>query len=198
MTDTHYAPYTNPRPPSQTTSKRKRRSKRDTPKRCWDWLIVHGNCHYAKNRSMFRSYRRAPSKIAGRRVLGVGTVELRVRRGPDDDRTNTLVLQDVLHMPNAPCNALCIDKYRDANPDSDVEESETEDCCVRAVADADRTPLWYGHDYGRVLKVVLAGQPDGESYLGEKEGGGSMMGVVASEEELDTLWRRVREREWTF
>ncbi|KAL4891634.1 hypothetical protein BDV59DRAFT_181375 [Aspergillus ambiguus] len=197
MADMLYEPYTKQRPRPKPKAKSTSKSKPDHSKRCWDWVIVHGNCHYAKNRSMFRSYRRAPGKIAGRRVLGVGTVELRVRRGPQDDRTNTLVLQEVLHMPNAPCNALCIDKYRDANPDSDVEESESEDY-VAAVKDVDREPLWYGHDYGHMLKVVLAGQPEGESHLGDGKSGGAMLGVVASPEELETLWRRVRERDWAF
>ncbi|KAF9885797.1 hypothetical protein FE257_012379 [Aspergillus nanangensis] len=175
----------------------------DSSKRCWDWMIVSGNCHYAKNRSMFRSYRRAPGKIAGNRVLGVGRVELQVQRAPEDTRTNTLVLQDVLHMPNAPCNGLSINKYRDANPGLDVEGDGEEH--VQAVSDEDREPLWYGDDYHRMARVVLAGEPRGESYLEEEsddgEDGGTRrrrLSVSASENELDRLEKRLRDGDWGF
>ncbi|KAL3495360.1 hypothetical protein BJX62DRAFT_233352 [Aspergillus germanicus] len=88
--------------------------KSKSSKRCFTWLLTpSGTMHWAKNRSSFRTYSRAPTKIAGTRVLGVGTVELKVRRGPspDEDRMNTLVLSDVLHVPNASCNGICLGRY---------------------------------------------------------------------------------------
>ncbi|RAH49068.1 uncharacterized protein BO95DRAFT_479707 [Aspergillus brunneoviolaceus CBS 621.78] len=84
-----------------------------TSARCWDWLLLpaSSNTHFAKNRASFETYRRAPCKIANQRVLGVGTVQLRVRRAPNDPRTTTLVLRDVLHMPHARCNGISVAKF---------------------------------------------------------------------------------------
>lgn len=28
---------------------------------CWDWIVVGGNCHFAKNRSSFTTYRQVRS-----------------------------------------------------------------------------------------------------------------------------------------
>ncbi|KAL3447998.1 hypothetical protein BJX65DRAFT_89201 [Aspergillus insuetus] len=110
---------TNASKPHQTPSRRSSTStsnkdNSNSSKRCFTWLLTpSGTMHWAKNRSSFRTYSRAPTKIAGTRVLGVGTVELKVRRGPspDEDRMNTLVLSDVLHVPNARCNGICLGRY---------------------------------------------------------------------------------------
>ncbi|KAJ0422483.1 hypothetical protein BJY00DRAFT_77750 [Aspergillus carlsbadensis] len=113
---------THPRPRPHTTNastphqtpNRPPSKKDNNTKRCFTWLLTpSGTMHWAKNRSSFRTYQRAPTKIAGTRVLGVGTVELKVRRGPspDEDRMNTLVLRDVLHVPGARCNGICLGRY---------------------------------------------------------------------------------------
>ncbi|KAL2848713.1 hypothetical protein BJX68DRAFT_267568 [Aspergillus pseudodeflectus] len=118
-----------PRPRSRTTtnpptphpaSKRNSAPSENNTKRCFTWLLTpSGTMHWAKNRSSFRTYQRAPTKIAGRRVLGVGTVELKVRRGPspDEDRMNTLVLRDVLHVPGAKYNGICLGRYCETTGD---------------------------------------------------------------------------------
>ncbi|KAL4922761.1 hypothetical protein BDW62DRAFT_2713 [Aspergillus aurantiobrunneus] len=166
--------------------------------RCWDWILVPGNMHWAKNRSSFRTYRRAPSRIDNNRVLGVGTVELRVRRAPDDDRPNTLVLEDVLHMPGAVCNGLCLGKYREGNPGDDLEvggdgEGERCHCQVWSEGREHGEALWYGEEYHGCSRVALWGDPRGSSGLGDRDRAG-MSGVDASAEELDTLYTRVRDR----
>src|SRR5947199_6829766 len=79
----------------------KKRQKQANPprRRCWDWIIVGGHCHYAKNRSSFTTYRRISGTAQGARVIGIGTVKLQVRRSPTESDTHTLVLEDVLHIP---------------------------------------------------------------------------------------------------
>ncbi|KAE8353145.1 hypothetical protein BDV28DRAFT_113124 [Aspergillus coremiiformis] len=184
----------NPYPQSQPSKKSKSQSKpkqSNTYNRCWDWIVTGGNCHYAKNRSTFRSYRRAPGKIGGSRVLGVGSVELRVRRPSDDDQTNTLVLENVLHMPNARCNGLSLSKYREAHPLSGVD-SEGEH--LEARSDDGSEPEWYAEGYHGLSRVVLAGEPQGESQL--SDGGQYKLSVIASNEEMEKLWRRVENRSW--
>ncbi|PYI36485.1 hypothetical protein BP00DRAFT_441634 [Aspergillus indologenus CBS 114.80] len=116
------APQPQSQPPSTTPHKiqkpkptrRARNHHQQTPTaRCWDWLLLPAgsNTHVAKNRASFATYRRAPCRIANQRVLGVGTVQLRVRRAPDDARTTTLVLRDVLHMPQARWNGISVAKF---------------------------------------------------------------------------------------
>ncbi|KAL4866296.1 hypothetical protein BDV12DRAFT_199360 [Aspergillus spectabilis] len=98
----------------------------NTQRKTHTWLLTPGTTHFAKNRSSFKSYRRAPTKIAGSRILGVGTVELTVRAGPEENenRPNTLVLENVLHIPRARCNGLCLGRWREGNPGCDVEVLE--------------------------------------------------------------------------
>lgn len=164
--------------------------------------------HYAKNRSAFRTYRRAPGKINKNRVLGVGTVELKVRRAPDDDRPNKLVLEDVLHLPNAVCNGLCVGKYREGNPGDDMEVADGEGCRCQVWSEGDVNShgegegegedrhgeaLWYGEEYHGCSRVVLWGDPRGSSGL-EDADAVELPGVDASADELDTLYTRVRDR----
>ncbi|RWR00118.1 hypothetical protein C8Q69DRAFT_441164 [Paecilomyces variotii] len=64
--------------------KRQKRQKLENPprRRCWDWMLVMGSCHYARNRSSFKEYRRVGRKVTTAvipgdvYVAGVGTVEL--------------------------------------------------------------------------------------------------------------------------
>ncbi|KAF5860743.1 hypothetical protein ETB97_001184 [Aspergillus alliaceus] len=153
--------------------------------------LTNGNCHYAKNRSTFRSYRRAPGKVAGSRVLGVGSVELRVRRRSGDNQTNTLVLDNVLHMPNARCNGLSLPKYREAHPLSGIGgEGEH----FEARSDDGSEPEWYAEGYCGLSRVVLAGEPQGESQLSDN--GNYTLSVLASNDEMEKLWQRVENRSW--
>ncbi|GAQ33405.1 hypothetical protein AtubIFM56815_003264 [Aspergillus tubingensis] len=200
-------------------------SKSSNSNRCFTWLLLprQSNTHIAKNRSSFSSYRRAPCKIANQRVLGVGTVQLRVQRAPDDPRTNTLVLHDVLHMPNARCNGISVSKYTGESEEETASEggsSAGERAVVEEVENGgvvkvksereDGEGLWFargrntnneggdgGGDDG--LRVVLAGErKDYGSGGGEGDAGAGrgIMGVVASKEELEMLSERVRNRSW--
>ncbi|KAB8232218.1 uncharacterized protein BDW43DRAFT_110733 [Aspergillus alliaceus] len=185
-------PYSQPQPSKRSKSKSQSKSKQsNTYNRCWDWIVTDGNCHYAKNRSTFRSYRRAPGKVAGSRVLGVGSVELRVRRRSGDNQTNTLVLDNVLHMPNARCNGLSLPKYREAHPLSGIGgEGEH----FEARSDDGSEPEWYAEGFCGLSRVVLAGEPQGESQLSDN--GNYTLSVLASNDEMEKLWQRVKNRSW--
>ncbi|RAH83602.1 hypothetical protein BO86DRAFT_408554 [Aspergillus japonicus CBS 114.51] len=101
------------KPKPKPTRRARTHQQQASTARCWDWLLLPAgsNTHFAKNRASFATYRRAPCRIANQRVLGVGTVQLRVRRAPDDARTTTLVLRDVLHMPQARWNGISVAKF---------------------------------------------------------------------------------------
>jgi hypothetical protein len=100
----------------KNTREYQKRRERETPprRRCWDWIIVSGNCHYAKNRSSFKVYRRVGRMIrdatgAETYIAGVGTVELNVRASSKKGSpTRSLVLENVLHVPDAVCNGFSI------------------------------------------------------------------------------------------
>lgn len=151
--------------------------------------MVGGTNHYAKNRSAFLTYRRAPCKIGRTRVLGVGTVKLDLVRSPKDPSTYTLILHDVLHIPEAVCNGISI------NPDFMGAGNYGISWDDKRIYDADtEEPCWYAkafHDDGS-MRCVLAGDPRGTTFL-EKDGSYALS-VNASDEELEVLGRRVENR----
>src|ERR1700756_211204 len=79
---------------------------RSTPRQCWDWIVVSGNSHYARDQSSFKTYRRVAKKLRNNifnphdelLVEGIGTVELSVCRSPQDDSSHVIVLENVLHI----------------------------------------------------------------------------------------------------
>ncbi|PLN84481.1 hypothetical protein BDW42DRAFT_191567 [Aspergillus taichungensis] len=172
-------------------------NKKPTYNRCWDWLLTGGNAHYARNRATFSTYRRAPCKISHKRVLGIGTVELTVQRSPSDPRPHKLVLHDVLHMPGARCNGLSVDKYREEHPGEDLREVMTDGGqeMLQAVGGEKEEALWFADEYCGCLKVVVWGNPQGESFLrGPEDGRLYGVSVIAGEKEMEVLRERVAVR----
>lgn len=134
--------------------------------RCWDWIIVSGTSHYARDRSSFVTYRRVGRTVSSGLiggnifVAGIGTVELKVRPSKTENLpTRTLVLDNVLHVPSAICNGFCFAKYQRAHGGSvsfGIDMYGT---------DRQKHPLWYGVPFCELEKLALAGNPQGESYL---------------------------------
>ncbi|PKX96167.1 uncharacterized protein P174DRAFT_459623 [Aspergillus novofumigatus IBT 16806] len=103
---------------ADATDDRRKRSKTThaASRICYDWMVVSGNCHYARDRASFTHYRAMPRRTLVKNnifnpheeleVAGVGTVELRVCRTVRDGgaSSHVLVLEDVLHIPEAVCN----------------------------------------------------------------------------------------------
>ncbi|PYH86823.1 hypothetical protein BO82DRAFT_388413 [Aspergillus uvarum CBS 121591] len=135
---------------------------------CYDWMIVQGNCHYARDRAAFTSYRpvttvRLQTNIFNPmeelEVAGVGTVEIPVARSlapsssdhnpfAPDNNTHTLVLENVLHIPEAVCNGF--------NP---LLYGSSMSCTAESWTGADRagTPLWVATPFAGGSRLVLAG-----------------------------------------
>lgn len=154
--------------------------------RCWDWMMVSGTNHYAKNRSAFSTYCRAPCKVGSTRVLGIGTVRLQMVRAPHDERTYTLVLNNVLHIPEAICNGISI------NPGFMIENNYQIDWTDNAIYNPDTDePFFYGKMYCGLPRAVLAGNPQGKSYL--KEDDFLSLSMYASKDELEALDRCVQD-----
>lgn len=172
------------------------KAKNSSHQRCWDWMFVGGTSHYAKNRSSFSTYSRAPCRIGSTRILGVGTVKLEtVRRPEDHDRqqqgqqgqqghTYTLELENVLHIPEAVCNGISI------TPEFMIKHGLQMDWRESLLYKADTGEPWfYGRMYRGLPRVVLAGDPHGASYL--EEDVDYMLSVYAGDDQLHELERRV-------
>ncbi|KAI2969096.1 hypothetical protein CBS147323_4074 [Aspergillus niger] len=80
---------------------------------CHDWMVVQGNVHYARDRAHFTTYRPVTAHLKNNifnpmdelEVAGIGTVEIPVVRSLDNPfDTHTIVLENVLHIPEAVCN----------------------------------------------------------------------------------------------
>lgn len=138
---------------------------------CWDWMIVSGNCHYTKDRSSFKTYRRIEKMIrtgktfAGLRdtfVSGIGTVELKVCISSDEGSPNgVLVLENVLHVSSAMCNGFNPRKYHDRNG------GEVTDCEGKwRGSRRNGEPLWESLPFVGFQKLALAGNPQGDSSFG--------------------------------
>jgi len=168
---------------SDLKAHRKRRKLANPPKRrCWDWMVVSGDTHYARNRSSFNTYRKINPGTYGSpgvRVIGVGTVELQVRRAPDQSDTRTLVLENVLHVPDAMCNGFNSRLLLGS-------ESWSRDG-VQGFDKVTREPSWYGREFCGLNRLVLAGNPQGESPLQEREEGSLMLSMYLSDEDIETL-----------
>lgn len=134
-------------------------------------MITSGNCHYAKNRSSFKEYRRLNLTIGNiglskTRVIGIGTVELVVKRSPGDEGANILVLENVLHIPDAICNGFSPHLTRCAH--SWTKEG------IQGFDNDDR-PIWFATKFAGLNRFVLFGNPQGESKLAQKHREGVML-----------------------
>ncbi|EYE94436.1 uncharacterized protein EURHEDRAFT_413245 [Aspergillus ruber CBS 135680] len=170
------------------TEDTKKKTSTPNTRRCWDWMMVSGSTHYARNRSSFSTYRHVRGQITssilpgtGRiQVLGIGAVKLNMIRGPDDPRPYTLVLKDVLHIPSAVCNGISIFLL-----------PVIFDVRNRRVFDSHtKEPLFYGEKYFGLDRAVLAGDTQGETYM--EDGTGYMLSINAMEKELETLARKAK------
>ncbi|KAB8209340.1 hypothetical protein BDV34DRAFT_188913 [Aspergillus parasiticus] len=159
-------------------------------RRCWDWVIVSGNCHYARNRSSFVTYRRVGLVISDGIfggdifVAGMGTVELRVRASKTEGSpVRTLVLDSVLHIPSAMCNGFCFAKYNTVYGGTTFLGPEF------SGTDRQNHPLWYGEPFCGLQKLVLAGNPQGESYLEDwkRDGGSFCLSMYVDEKDLEEI-----------
>ncbi|KAB8227197.1 hypothetical protein BDV23DRAFT_30425 [Aspergillus alliaceus] len=131
---------------------------------CYDWMVVSGNCHYARDRAVFTTYRSVDLRLKNNifnphdelHVAGVGTVHLTVCKSPRDPTPHVIVLQDVLHIPEAVCNGF--------NP---LLFGSSMSCNADYWEGADRSgqPVWFSLPFAGHTRLVLAGDLKGESEL---------------------------------
>lgn len=75
------------------------------PRELHDWYIASGYLHFAKDQSVFITYRPIEATAEGKKVIGIGAVKLLVQKEankPDaanEPDTRVLTLGQVLHIP---------------------------------------------------------------------------------------------------
>jgi hypothetical protein len=147
---------------------------------CWDWMVLNSSANYAKNRSSFKTYRQIQGTAGGAPVIGIGTVELEVRRSPMSTETGLLILENVLHIPSALCNGF--------NP---LQLGQGDVTFKKGLVEGyfpSGQPMWYGATHCGLFRLALAGNPQGETYL--QEGKTYALSVFLSEEEASSLITR--------
>jgi hypothetical protein len=160
--------------------KKQQKLKHPQRRRCYDWMIVSGNCHYAKNRSSFKTYTHIQGTAGGAAVIGVGSVELLVKRSPEGPGTKKLVLDDVLHIPSAICNGF--------NPNRKPGRcgiTASQGLMQGFVGPGEDQPAWHARDFCGLYRLVLEGNPQGESEL--RGDGPKLLSIYLSEEEAENL-----------
>lgn len=131
--------------------------------RCWDWIVTSGSCHYARDRSSFKTYRPVNVTIglANTPILGVGSVELEVKKSPSGNETGRIVLHKVIHMPSASCNGF----IQMMPADEGLGTSATFTSVGWQATTDDGVPVWYAERFRGLMKLVIAGNPSGQSWL---------------------------------
>jgi hypothetical protein len=111
--------------------------------------------------------------IGGNRCIGIGTVSLTVKcRQGDDERISTSVLENIYHTPDM----LSIRSLLMATQSGEGGYVKGTD---------GNGELWYEEDFVGLMRLVIAGDPEGESVLegeAEKGGGGSLSVYMELEE----------------
>jgi hypothetical protein len=149
-------------------------------RRCWDWIVVGGDYHYAKNRSSFKEYHRIKAKIGLTRVIGIGTIELFVER--KDSTPYTLVLEDVLHTPSALCNGF--------NPSlTNCRQTWTTNDTVEG-KDTSGQSLWHARNFFGLPRLVIVNNPEGDSLIEKAKAKRKLpfsLSLVVNQEERDKI-----------
>ncbi|CZR56447.1 uncharacterized protein PAC_06335 [Phialocephala subalpina] len=130
--------------------------------RCFDWMNTSGSCHYAKNRSSFSTYRPVEVTIGANNtpILGVGTVELEVKKSPSSNETGRIVLYNVVHMPSAICNGFSPMTQAGEGLGTGASFGGT-----RVEGTEGGMTVWYTERFCGLDRLVLAGNPQGESHM---------------------------------
>lgn len=149
--------------------------------RCYDWMIVSGSCHYAKDRESFNRYRPVNKLVNGGStfIAGVGDVELQVKSSPKGGSpVKILKLENVLHIPDACCNGFNINRWLMQGGSGQMRPDGT------SGFDEHGDPFWYAKDYKGLERVVLAGNPQGTSYVPD---GPKALSMYINSEDLEDV-----------
>ncbi|KAL6230512.1 hypothetical protein BDW75DRAFT_222531 [Aspergillus navahoensis] len=171
-TDTTVEPLQNNLAEEENTRRKKTRTVHPSTQICRDWMIVSGNVHYARDKASFvpSSYTPISTTLKSNIfsphdemiVAGIGDVHLTVPRGINNPSTHTLVLENVLHIPEALCNGF--------NP---LLIGSSMSCHAEYWEGCDRwgNELWFGTRFcgvGRLVIVPVDGRTESDLIEGRE------------------------------
>jgi hypothetical protein len=195
------------------TSERHRETEeeKDEPA-CPDWILTNeGEC-YARKRSSFTKYntftgsagekheptrngiwryfhsapRGGESVPPGRnKVIGIGDVELTVKRHRDknDNFTRSLKLENVLHLPDSPCNGFNPGTLRKCTIKTEGEGKGKYTEGLDIFGD----PWWHAKPFHGRMRLALAFDPPGKTILKKNYVPLNGLNVALNEGEQDTI-----------
>lgn len=102
---------------------------------------------------------------------------------PQRPRTYTLTLNDVLHVPTAPCNGISLNPTFNSERGFAVVYHEL----TEVLDTATREPVFYANRFCGLYRAVLAGEQQGVSYM--RQGGGYSLSIYVFGENMATLRR---------
>ncbi|RDW72679.1 uncharacterized protein DSM5745_07851 [Aspergillus mulundensis] len=185
----HHAPDRSP----DEDRRKKTRTIHPASQTCRDWMIVSGNVHYARDQASFVPSTYTPvhtpiksnifNPLDEMVVAGIGTVHLTVPRGVNDPSTHTIVLENVLHIPEALCNGF--------NP---LLVGSSMSCLADRWEGCDRfgRGMWYGTRFCGLGRLVLAPGPDGQAESDLIEGREYTLSLYVSAQEKAAVAEQVQ------
>ena len=179
---------------------------------CPDWILTNEGQCYARKRSSFTKYntftgsagekheptrngiwryfhsapRGGESVPPGRnKVIGIGDVELTVnrRRDENDNSTRSLRLENVLHLPESPCNGFNPGTLRGCTIKTEGEGKGKYTEGLDIFGD----PWWHAKPFHGRMRLALAFDPPGKTILKKNYVPLNGLNVVLNEEEQDFL-----------
>ncbi|CZR56446.1 uncharacterized protein PAC_06334 [Phialocephala subalpina] len=100
--------------------------------------------------------------IGSSKVTGVGTVELEVRKKADSLETGQVILRNALHVPSAICSGFNPAMIQINEGLGNITGGWSTGC---QGFDREGHQLWHGRFFCGLVRLVLAGNPQGESEL---------------------------------
>jgi hypothetical protein len=152
--------------------------------------ITAGEKHERKRQGIRRLFHSAPrgggSVPPGRnKVIGIGDVELTVkrRRNKNDLTTSSLKLENVLHLPDSPCNGFNPGMLPECKTTT-VWEGKVE---YTEGLDIDNNPWWHAKPFHGTMRLVLGEDPLGKSVFKKNTVPPRDLNVVLNEGEQDVI-----------
>jgi hypothetical protein len=171
---------------------------------CYDWIFSSAsNVHVAIDRSSFKTY--APFKsyvltVSDYRqipVLGIGTVDLDLRRKKGSRQCHTITLENVLHVPSWMCNVFSDVYFEPVAGNGEFEhEWGREGVQFMKRKEGDKLRTWgYTEEFSGLDRLVLARSVKGRSPMAEDAGREIFSVNLNFPQSQRDRWERVLERE---
>ena len=146
-----------------------------TRRPCFDWIFsTASNVHIAIDRSAFTSYKQFDSYVLTVSdqslisVLGIGSVDLDLRRKYGSRKCHTITLENVLHVPNSKCNIFSDIYFHHGNGEFEHEWEPNGVKFLKRVAGDDVRAWGFTEEFCGLDRLILARNIKGRSPMMEE------------------------------